>query len=167
MPSRSLIEQTAAVPQYRLASDSTFCPKSRRGFVLVAAILASALGFIDGSIVAIAIPAIRLDIGAIAGRRTVDLQCLCADAVGADPGWRRRRRPIRPAPDLHRGIGLFVIAPSPARLALERRDAHRFTRVQGIGAAIMVPRQPGYHRKSLSESRAGQGDRHLGGSPRR
>lgn len=45
-------------------SDGTFCPKERRRYVLVAAILASALGFIDGSVVAIAIPAMRSNLGA-------------------------------------------------------------------------------------------------------
>ncbi|MDB5614860.1 MAG: transporter, partial [Devosia sp.] len=38
-------------------------PQSRR-FVLVAAILASSMGFIDGSVISIAIPAIRSDLGA-------------------------------------------------------------------------------------------------------
>ena len=38
--------------------------RSSRRFVLVAAILASALGFIDGSVVSIAMPVIRSDLGA-------------------------------------------------------------------------------------------------------
>ncbi|HTO29337.1 MAG TPA: MFS transporter, partial [Devosia sp.] len=38
-------------------------PQSRR-FVLIAAILASSMGFIDGSVISIAIPAIRADLGA-------------------------------------------------------------------------------------------------------
>src|SRR5690606_12201939 len=44
--------------------DGSFCPRAQRRLVLIAAILASALGFIDGSVVSIAIPAIRSDIGA-------------------------------------------------------------------------------------------------------
>ncbi|HSG93937.1 MAG TPA: MFS transporter, partial [Afifellaceae bacterium] len=40
------------------------CPATRRKYVLAAAILASSLGFIDGSVVAIAIPAIRSALGA-------------------------------------------------------------------------------------------------------
>ncbi|TIL79065.1 MAG: MFS transporter, partial [Mesorhizobium sp.] len=53
-----------AVPLVRPLPADTFCPQSRRRFVLIAAILASALGFIDGSILAIATPAIRVDLGA-------------------------------------------------------------------------------------------------------
>ena len=37
-------------------ANGTFCPQTRRKFVLIAAILASALGFIDGSVLAIAMP---------------------------------------------------------------------------------------------------------------
>src|ERR1700710_898425 len=43
---------------------ATFCPPAARIYVLVATILASAMGFIDGSVVSIAIPAIRADLGA-------------------------------------------------------------------------------------------------------
>src|SRR5690606_39625194 len=42
----------------------TFCPRQRRVYVLVAAILASSMGFIDGTVVSIATPAIRADLGA-------------------------------------------------------------------------------------------------------
>jgi MFS family permease len=38
-------------------------PDTRR-YVLIAAILASSMGFIDGSVISIAIPAIRADLGA-------------------------------------------------------------------------------------------------------
>ena len=50
----------SAVPD----AGGTFCPPEARIYVLVAAILASAMGFIDGSVVSIAIPAIRTDLGA-------------------------------------------------------------------------------------------------------
>ena len=53
----------AAAHDERQAS-KTFCPQERRRYVLVAAILASALGFIDGSVVSIATPAIRADLDA-------------------------------------------------------------------------------------------------------
>jgi hypothetical protein len=45
-------------------ADAPFVPKSQRIFVLVAAILASAMRFIDGSVTSIATPAIRASIGA-------------------------------------------------------------------------------------------------------
>ena len=44
------------------------CPQADRKWVLVAAILASAVAFIDGSVVAVAIPAIRAGIGADFGQ---------------------------------------------------------------------------------------------------
>src|SRR3954470_18305841 len=46
------------------SADTPFVAKEQRIFVLVAAILASAMGFIDGSVTSIATPAIRLSIGA-------------------------------------------------------------------------------------------------------
>lgn len=44
-------------------SGKTFCPPESRRFVLVSAILASSMGFIDGSVVSLAMPAIRADLG--------------------------------------------------------------------------------------------------------
>lgn len=40
------------------------CPPERRKFVLIVAILASAMGFIDFSIIAVALPQIRAVLGA-------------------------------------------------------------------------------------------------------
>ena len=45
-------------------SRSTFCPEGARIYVLIAAILASAMGFIDGAVLSIAIPSLRADLGA-------------------------------------------------------------------------------------------------------
>src|SRR5688500_9564096 len=121
------------------ASGSTFCPHSRRRFVLIAAILASALGFIDGSVVSIAIPAIRADLGATladaqwisnAYALTLSALILAGGAAGDNFGLRRT---------FVAGIVLFVVAslacaaaPGAASLIVARA-------VQGIGAAIMVP----------------------------
>ena len=55
----------AATPANRSAH--TFCPPQSRRFVLIAAILASSMGFIDGSVVSMATPAIRADLGASLG----------------------------------------------------------------------------------------------------
>ena len=41
-----------------------FCDPARRRLILVAAVLASAMGFIDGSVVSLAVPAIRETLGA-------------------------------------------------------------------------------------------------------
>ncbi|HEY5817993.1 MAG TPA: MFS transporter [Mesorhizobium sp.] len=118
---------------------STFCPRDRRRYVLAAAILASALGFIDGSIVAIAIPAIRLDLGAslvdaqwISNAYALTLSALIL--VGGAAGDRFGLRATFIA-----GIVFFIVtsiacaaAPNAATLIVSRA-------LQGIGAAIMVP----------------------------
>lgn len=107
--------------------------------MLVAAILASALGFIDGSVVSIAIPAIRSDIGAtfadaqwISNAYAVTLAALILAGGAAGDNFGLRRTFVA-------GIVLFVaaslacaLAPGPGSLIAARA-------VQGIGAAIMVP----------------------------
>src|SRR4051794_35169612 len=44
--------------------EASFVDKKTRTYVLVAAILASSMGFIDGSVISIATPAIRANLGA-------------------------------------------------------------------------------------------------------
>ncbi|WP_421916174.1 MFS transporter [Mesorhizobium sp.] len=119
--------------------NGTFCPQSRRGYVLVAAILASALGFIDGSILAIAMPAIRVDLGAslaeaqwISNAYALTLSALILAGGAAGDRFGLRRAFVA-------GIALFIasslacaVAPNPAVLIA-------FRALQGIGAAIMVP----------------------------
>ena len=57
---RNGASQRVAAPRFR----SAFCEEAARPYLLAAAILASALGFIDGTIVSIALPAIRDNLGA-------------------------------------------------------------------------------------------------------
>lgn len=117
----------------------TFCPQRRRRFVLIAAILASALGFIDGSVISIAIPAIRADIGATLSEAQwisngyalmLSALILAGGALGDRIGLRR---------SFAAGIALFIVAsllcaaaPTPSLLIAARV-------VQGVGAAVMVP----------------------------
>jgi EmrB/QacA subfamily drug resistance transporter len=112
--------------------------KSRR-YVLVAAILASSMGFIDSSVLSIAIPAMRADLGASLSEAQwisnsylllLSALILLGGAAGDRFGVRRM---------FMGGIGLFVIAslacavaPSSATLIIARA-------VQGLGAAFMVP----------------------------
>jgi EmrB/QacA subfamily drug resistance transporter len=123
----------AAAPQ------ASFCPAENRIYVLVAAILASSMGFIDGSVLAIATPAIRANLGAsladaqwISNAYMLFLASLLL--IGGAAGDRFGLRNVFAI-----GIVLFVvaslvctIAPDPAFLIIARA-------VQGIGAAIMVP----------------------------
>lgn len=107
--------------------------------MLIAAILASAMGFIDGSVVSIATPAIRADLGAtlsdaqwISNAYLLMLSSLLL--LGGAAGDRFGVRKI-----FAFGIAVFVaasmvcaIAPDPLFLILARA-------VQGLGAAMMVP----------------------------
>lgn len=121
------------------AAPATFCPAQNRIFVLVAAILASSMGFIDGSVLAIATPAIRANLGAsladaqwISNAYMLFLASLLL--IGGAAGDRFGLRNVFAI-----GIVLFVVAslvcavaPDPAFLIYARA-------VQGIGAALMVP----------------------------
>lgn len=121
------------------SSSRTFCPRLQRKFVLAAAILASALGFIDGSILAIAIPAIRSDLGAslvdaqwISNAYALTLSALIL--VGGAAGDRFGLRLTFIA-----GIALFIAASLACAIAPNAGILIAFRALQGIGAAIMVP----------------------------
>ncbi|KKB83848.1 MFS transporter [Devosia limi DSM 17137] len=125
--------ETAAVSQ-----EHPYSPVARRT-VLIAAILASSMGFIDGSVMSIAIPAIRADLGAtLADAQWISngymlllsSLILLGGAAGDRFGLRKT---------FGLGIVVFVaasmvcaLAPTPAVLIGARV-------VQGAGAAFMVP----------------------------
>lgn len=134
----------------------TFCPRERRKFVLIAAILASALGFIDGSILAIAIPAIRTDLSAslvdaqwISNAYALTLSALIL--VGGAAGDRFGLRKTFIA-----GIGLFVAASMACAVAPDAGTLIAFRAVQGIGAAIMVPCSLAIIAKAYPKNERGQ-----------
>ena len=113
-------------------------PHSRR-FVLVAAIVASSMGFIDGSVISIAIPSIRADLGAtLADAQWVsNAYLLFLSALTLLGGAAGDRFGLRRTFGL--GIALFTVAsiacavaPAPGLLIVARA-------IQGIGAAFMVP----------------------------
>ncbi|KKC36539.1 MFS transporter [Devosia epidermidihirudinis] len=113
-------------------------PQSRH-FVLVAAILASSMGFIDGSVMSIAVPAIRANLGAtLADAQWINSGYLLLLSslilLGGAAGDRFGLRNM-----FGLGIVVFVaaslvcaIAPNPLILIV-------FRVVQGAGAAFMVP----------------------------
>ena len=135
----SSAHETAADSLSSSRANGTFCPQTQRKFVLVAAILASALGFIDGSILAIAMPALRVDLGAslaeaqwISNAYALTLSALILAGGAAGDRFGLRRAFVA-------GIALFIaaslacaLAPTPVMLII-------FRAIQGIGAAIMVP----------------------------
>lgn len=134
-----MAEATASSSPDGAGRAETFCPPEARIYVLAATILASAMGFIDGSVVSIAVPAIRADLGATlsdaqwvsnAYMLFMAALILIGGAAGDQFGLRRV---------FAGGIALFVtasllcaLAPNPGVLILCRA-------VQGLGAAFMVP----------------------------
>jgi EmrB/QacA subfamily drug resistance transporter len=129
----------AAIPLASSLPADTFCPQSRRRFVLIAAILASALGFIDGSVLAIATPAIRVDLGAslaeaqwISNAYALTLSALILAGGAAGDRFGLRRAFVA-------GIVLFIAASLACAVAPNPAVLIAFRALQGIGAAIMVP----------------------------
>lgn len=118
---------------------TTFCPPASRRFVLVAAILASSMGFIDGSVVSLAMPAIRADLGA----SLVDAQwinngymlflsalVLFGGAAGDVFGVRNI---------FAGGIVVFMVTSLACALAGDADILIVMRALQGVGAAFMVP----------------------------
>jgi EmrB/QacA subfamily drug resistance transporter len=116
-----------------------FCRDRDRRFLLIAAILASALGFIDGTIIAIALPAMREGLGATLAQAqwinngyllSLSALILLGGALGDRYGVARA---------FGAGIVVFVaasllcaIAPTPETMIAGRA-------LKGIGAAAMIP----------------------------
>jgi len=120
-------------------ADVPFVPKSQRIFVLVAAILASAMGFIDGSVTSIATPAIRASIGAtladaqwVSNAYLLTLSSLLL--LGGAASDRFGLRNVFVA-----GIAVFVIASIGSALAPTPPLLIAARAIQGAGAAFMVP----------------------------
>ncbi|NUS18589.1 MAG: MFS transporter [Mesorhizobium sp.] len=135
----SSANETTADSRSPARANGTFCPQTRRKFVLVAAILASALGFIDGSILAIAMPALRVDLGAslaeaqwISNAYALTLSALILAGGAAGDRFGLRRVFVT-------GIALFITASLACAIAPDPAILIAFRAIQGIGAAIMVP----------------------------
>lgn len=115
------------------------CPEASRPYVLAATILASAMAFIDGSIVTIALPAVQTDLGSsfsalqwVVNGYALTLGSLILVGGGAGDRFGRRRVFLL-------GIAIFAaaslacaLAPGAAWLILARG-------IQGAGAALLVP----------------------------
>lgn len=115
------------------------CPPNARPFVLIAAILASGMGFIDGSVVALATPAIRADLGA----SLVDAQWISNSymlllsslvLLGGAAGDVFGVRSIFAA-----GITVFMVTSLACAVAPDAQSLIVLRALQGLGAAFMVP----------------------------
>ena len=122
-------------PQFNAA----FCDPSKRRRVLWAAILASSLGFIDGSVVAIALPAMRETLDASLAQAvwftsayllTLTSLILTGGALGDRFGLGRV---------FGGGIALFVVASIGCAAAWDPTSLIVARAIQGMGAAFMVP----------------------------
>ncbi|WP_298262123.1 MFS transporter [uncultured Litoreibacter sp.] len=118
---------------------SSLCRPENRRYLLAAAILASALGFIDGSIVAIALPAMRMSLGAtlveaqwVSNAYMLSLSALIL--VGGSAGDRFGLARV-----FGGGIALFVAASMACAFAPNADFLIVARAVQGLGAAFMVP----------------------------
>ncbi len=120
-------------------AETTFCPRQNRRYVLVAAILASSMGFIDGSVLSIATPAIRADLDASLGdaqwfSNAYLLPLASMLLIGGAAGDRFGLRRV-----FALGIGLFVLASLASAFAPDASWLIAARAVQGLGAAFMVP----------------------------
>jgi MFS family permease len=115
------------------------CVERARPYVLAATILASAMAFIDGSVVPIALPAIQRDLHASFAtlQWVVNAYSLTLDTlplVGGSAGDRYGRRLIFLA-----GTALFTLASIGCALAPDATVLIIARLIQGIGAALVSP----------------------------
>lgn len=115
------------------------CAPHLRKYVLATAILASALGFIDGSVISIAIPQIRESLGASFAQAqwVSNAYMLFLAAFMLVGGAAADRYGIKRTFGF--GILLFIIASQFCALAWSPQSLIVFRAVQGAAAAIMVP----------------------------
>jgi EmrB/QacA subfamily drug resistance transporter len=115
------------------------CVATSRAFILAATILASAMGFIDGSVVAIALPSIERDLAApfetlqwVVNGYALTLGSIIL--IGGSAGDRFGRRRV-----FLIGIMIFTLASVACALAPSITMLIGARLVQGIGAALMIP----------------------------
>ncbi|MEN0041809.1 MAG: MFS transporter [Pseudomonadota bacterium] len=112
---------------------------SPRFFVLASAILASAMGFIDGTIVAIALPQMRaqLDASFVQAQWIASSYVLMLSGLILLGGSMGDRIGVRRAFSI--GIVAFVIASIACAVAQTAEQLIAFRTLKGIGAAVMIP----------------------------
>lgn len=116
-----------------------FCPTQARIYVLISAILASSMGFIDSSVVSLALPAIRLDLGAsLADAQWIfNAYLLFLASLVLTGGAAGDVFGVRNVFGV--GVGLFMATSLLCAIAPDAETLIIMRGAQGIGAAIMVP----------------------------
>lgn len=119
--------------------DPDFCAARGRRWLLVAAILASALGFIDGTVVAIAMPAMResFDANLIQAQWINNAYMLTLSALILAGGAAADRFGL--VRIFGGGIVLFIAASLVCAAAPTAGIMIAARLIQGVGAALMVP----------------------------
>src|SRR5258708_21453235 len=122
-----------------MTSDAPFVSPDKRIYVLLAAILASSMGFIDGSVISIATPAIRANLNATLGdaQWVSNAYLLLLSSVLLLGGAAGDRFGIRNV--FAGGIALFVVASLASALAPDPAILIAARAVQGLGPAFIVP----------------------------
>lgn len=124
-----------------MSSDSTtaYTFPAQRPWILAATIMASAMAFIDGSVVTLALPVIRTDLNAslaqmlwVLNAYTLLLGALLM--VGGGAGDRLGRRRV-----FSIGTALFALASLLCALAPNPTVLIAARALQGVGAALLVP----------------------------
>ncbi len=125
----------APVPVFR----EGFCAAQSRRYILITAILASSMGFIDGTVVAIALPAMRGTLGASLSQAqwfsnaymlTLSALILLGGALGDKLGLARV---------FGGGIAVFMAASLACALAPTSETLIAARALKGLGAAFMIP----------------------------
>ena len=121
------------------AEDGVPCEERARPFVLAATILASAMAFIDGSVVTIALPALQGDFGAsfsslqwVVNAYALLMGGLILIGGGAGDRFGRRRMFVL-------GIAVFALASFACAQAPSIEALIAARAAQGMGAALLVP----------------------------
>ena len=117
----------------------TGCPEQNRPFLLVATIIASAMAFIDATVVTIALPPLQADLHAtfqavqwVVNAYALFLGGLILVGGGAGDRFGRRRTFVT-------GTVIFAAASLACALATSVEWLIVARSVQGIGAALLVP----------------------------
>ena len=115
------------------------CTRAAAPWVLAATIIGSAMAFIDGTLVNVALPQIQERMGASAAdaQWIVEAYALFLAAlilVGGSLGDHYGRRRI-----FLLGVGIFTLASVACALALTPQQLIAARAVQGIGGALLVP----------------------------
>ena len=124
---------------FRHSDNAAVCPPHARKYVLLSAILASSMGFIDSSVVSLAVPAMRADLGAsladaqwITNAYMLFLASLVL--VGGAAGDIFGVRKV-----FALGVSIFVSTSALCALAPDENSLIVMRGAQGVGAGLMVP----------------------------